>query len=228
MLAPDRIGYGASSWEARGLAENADIIAAFIEAEGAGPATVVAHSWSGGVAVLLATRHRAVVSNLVLVGAACTSDSLSALDYWLTYRGVGDALTVAGLVGIGEVLPRLRRFTGHVPARYRRRVESALPDRGVLAGGGGALGRHRRTFMVEQRALVHELPEVAGALGTLDLPVAVVSGRWDLVVPHRAAVTLADAIPGAVLTVLPRAGHFVARDDPEALVEVIRRMAGTG
>lgn len=87
MLAPDRVGYGASAGEARGLADNADIIAAFIEAEGAGPATVVAHSWSGGVAVLLATHHRAVVRNLVLVGAACTPDSLNALDTWLTYRG---------------------------------------------------------------------------------------------------------------------------------------------
>jgi len=228
VLAPDRVGYGASAGEARGLADNAEIIAAFIEAEGAAPATVVAHSWSGGVAVLLATHHRTVVRNLVLVGAACTADSLTALDTWLTYRGVGDALTVAGLVGIGEVLPRLRRFTGHVPARYRRQVETALPDRGALAGGRGVLGRHRRTFMVEQRALTDELPAVAAALGALDLPVAVVSGRWDLVVPHRAAVTLSHAIPGAALTVLPRAGHFVARDDPEALAEVIRSIAPTG
>ena len=82
--------------------------------------------------------------------------------------------------------------------------------------------------MVEQRALTAELPAVTAALGRLDLPVAVVSGRWDLVVPHRAAVSLADAIPGAVLTVLPRAGHFVARDDPGALAEVVRAIASTG
>jgi pimeloyl-ACP methyl ester carboxylesterase len=228
VLAPDRVGYGGSVGEARGLADNAELIAAYIEAEGAGPATVVAHSWSGGVAVLLAAHHGSVVRNLVLVGAACTPDSLNALDHWLTYRGVGDALTVAGLVGIGEVLPRLRRFTGRLPARYRRQVETALPDRGVLAGGRGALGRHRRTFMVEQRALTAELPAVAAALGGLTLPVAVVSGQWDLVVPPRAAVTLADSIPGAALTMLPRAGHFVARDDPEALADVIRRMARSG
>jgi len=225
VLAPDRVGYGASAGEARGLAGNADLIAQFIEAEAAAPATVVAHSWSGGAAVLLAARRPDAVRSLVLVGAACTPDSLNALDTWLTYRGVGEALTAIGLVGIGEVLPRLRRFTAYVPARYRRQVETALPDRGVLGGGRGALGRYRRTFLIEQRALVTELPAVVAALGDLALPVAVVAGRWDLVVPPRAAVTLARAIPGAQLTMLPRAGHFVARDDPDALAEVVRRMA---
>jgi pimeloyl-ACP methyl ester carboxylesterase len=228
VLAPDRPGYGESAEEALGLAGNADLIARFIEAEGAAPATVVAHSWSGGVAVLLAARRPDTVRSLVLVGAACTPDSLNRLDTWLTFRGVGDALTVVGLVGIGEVLPRLRRFTPYVPARYRDQVESTLPDRGSLAGGRGALGRHRRTFMVEQRALTEELPDVVATLADLTLPVAVVAGRWDLVVPPRSAVSLTRAIPGARLTVLPRAGHFVARDDPDGLAEVIRAAALEG
>lgn len=222
VLAPDRIGYGASTGEARGLAANADLIAEFIVARGAAPATVVAHSWSGGAAVLLAARHGGTVKSLVLVGAACTPDSLNALDRWLTRPVLGDILTVAGLVGIGEVLPRLRQFTGHLPARYRQQVATALPDQRVLGGGRGTIGRSRRTFMVEQRALTEELPEVVGALGRLNLPVGVVSGQWDLVVPPRAAETLARDIPGAELTILPRAGHFVARDDPLALAAVIR------
>jgi pimeloyl-ACP methyl ester carboxylesterase len=228
VLAPDRIGYGASTGEARGLADNADLIADFILSRSAAPATVVAHSWSGGAAVLLAAHHGSTVKSLVLVGAACTPDSLNSLDRWLTYRGLGDVLTVAGLVGIGEILPRLRRFTGHLPARYRQQVATALPDQRVLGGGRGALGRHRRTFMVEQRALTRELPAVGIALSGLRLPVAVVSGQWDLVVSPRAAETLAREIPGAELTILPRAGHFVARDDPVALADVIRWADGAG
>ncbi len=222
VLAPDRIGYGRSAGEAQGLAANADLIAEFMKERGAWPATVVAHSWSGGAAVLLAARHASLVKSLVLVGAACTPDSLNALDRWLTYPGIGDVLTVAGLVGIGEVLPRLRRFTDYVPSRYRQQVATVLPDERVLGGGRGALGRHRRTFMVEQRALTNELPAVVAALDRLDLPVAVVSGQWDLVVPPGAAETLARAIPGAELVFLARAGHFVARDDPSSLAEVIR------
>ena len=170
MLAPDRVGYGRSAGEARGLADNAELVADFLEANGAAPATVVAHSWSGGAAVLLAARHRSMVQGLVLVGAACTPDSLTSLDRWLTYRVLGDVLTVVGLVGIGEVLPRLRPLAGHLPDRYRRPVETALPDQRVLAGGRGALGRHRRTFLAEQRALTRELPTVVAALGDLQPP----------------------------------------------------------
>ncbi|MGH9208646.1 MAG: alpha/beta fold hydrolase, partial [Acidimicrobiales bacterium] len=160
VLAPDRVGYGATAGEARGLAGNAQLVEAFIRARGAAPATVVAHSWSGGVAVLLADRCPALVKSLVLVGAACTPDSLNALDGWLNLPIIGDALTVIGLVGIGEVLPRFRRLARHAPARFRDELAAALPDPGVLGGGRGALGRHKRTFMIEQRAIVEELPSV--------------------------------------------------------------------
>ena len=225
VLAPDRPGYGATKAEARGLRANADIVADFIRERRCSPATVVAHSWAGGVAVLLAVRHPETVHGLVMVGAACTPDSLNALDHWLNVPVVGDVLTVAGLVGIVEVLPRLRPLTRYAPARYRAQLETILPDDEVLEGQHGALGRNKRTFMIEQRALTAELPAVAAHLGDLDLPVSVVSGDWDIVVPPRAAESLARAVPGAELTYLPRAGHFAARDDPLGLAEVIRRTA---
>jgi pimeloyl-ACP methyl ester carboxylesterase len=223
VLAPDRIGYGASTGEARGLVGNTELMAALMVARSASPATVVAHSWAGGVAVLLADRYPDLVRSLVLVGAACTPDSLNAVDRWLNIPVVGDVLTMAGLVGIGAVLPRIRPFTQLAPSRYRERLAAALPDEGVTGGGRGALGRHKRTFMIEQQAIVDEMPLVTAALGRLALPGEVVHGAWDLVVPPRAAVSLARAIPGAELTLLPRAGHFVARDDPQALADVVRR-----
>jgi pimeloyl-ACP methyl ester carboxylesterase len=227
VLTPDRPGYGGTPGEATGMAANADAVAGLLRERGTGPVTLVAHSWAGGVAVLAAAGHPELVGGLVLVGAACTPDSLNALDRWLNVPGVGHALTVAGLVGIGGVLPRVRPLARYAPARHRRRLETALPDESVLGGERGALGRSRRTFMVEQRALVDELPSVVDRLGRLDLPVAVVSGGWDLVVPPRAAATLAGSIPGAELILLPEAGHFVARDDPVALADVVRRVAGT-
>jgi len=227
VLAPDRIGYGATAGTARGLADNAELMAEFLESRKATPATVVAHSWSGGVAVLLATRYPEAVSNLVLVGAACTPDSVDAIDRLLDVPGLRDVLTVAGLLAIGEVLPRMRRLVRYVPESVRDQLSTALPDQSVLGGERGALGRHKRSFMIEQRALMDELPSVTAALGDLAVPVAVVGGAWDLVVRPEAAETLAKATPGAELIMFPRAGHFVARDAPEALAEVIRRYART-
>lgn len=227
VLAPDRPGYGSTPGEARGLSENAALVAELLEERGAAPATIVAHSWAGGVGVLLAARHPSVVRSVVLVGAACTPDSVNALDRWLTVPVVGDVLTVAGLAAIGGVLPRLRPLARYLPAAPRSWLEIALPDRGVTGGDLGALGRHRRTFMIEQRALLDELPLVTRTLGSLSVPVDVVSGDRDVVVPSPAAVTLARSIPGAELTLFPRAGHFLARDDPRGLAEVVHRSAMT-
>jgi pimeloyl-ACP methyl ester carboxylesterase len=94
-----------------------------------------------------------------------------------------------------------------------------------MGGQHGARGRNKRTFMIEQRAITDEMPTITALLGRLALPVAVVSGDWDLVVPTRAAVSLARAIPGAELTLVARAGHFVARDQPDVLADVVRRYA---
>jgi pimeloyl-ACP methyl ester carboxylesterase len=222
VLAPDRIGYGRTGGRAQGLAGNADLLASFLTELGAAPATVVAHSWAGGAAVLLAHHYPDLVDSLVLVGAACTPDSLNLIDRWLVVPALGEAMTAAGLIGIGNVLPRLRRLTRYAPVRYRDRLDSALPSQEAAGIRPGSLRSDTRTFMIEQRAIEAELPAVTGALGALDLPVAVVSGTWDLVVPPRAAVSLTRAIPGAELTLLPRTGHFVARDSPEALADVVR------
>ncbi len=225
VLAPDRVGYGDSTGEARGLSDNADLAARLLDSLGAGPATVAAHSWSGGAAVLLADRRPDLVQGLVLVGAACTPDSLDATDRLLALPVVGGALTVAGLLALGEVLPKIRRQSHRIPDRYRDRFRTALPDQGVLGGERGALGRHRRTFLAEQRALLAELPDVTAALGRIRVPTVVVVGEWDLVVRPSAARTLAGSIVGAELVELARAGHFVARDAPEALAGVVARIA---
>ncbi len=223
ILAPDRPGYGATTEAARGLAANAACAADLLDVLGAGPATVVAHSWSGGAAVLLADRRPDLVRGLVLVGAACTPDSLDVTDRLLATRGLGDALTFAGLLALGEVLPKVRRLAPRVPVRARAQFASALPDQSVLGGERGALGRHRRTFAIEQRALLAELPTVGAALGRIDTATTVVVGEWDVVVRPAAGRTLAEAIRGAKLVSIPRAGHFLARDAPAALADVVSR-----
>jgi pimeloyl-ACP methyl ester carboxylesterase len=223
VLAPDRPGYGATTGEARGIADNAELIATLLDVTGAGPATVVGHSWAGGVGVLLAERYPELVHSLVLVGAACTPDSVDGIDHLLARPVVGEALTVAGLVALGEVLPKLRRLSPRIPAAYRDRFLASLPDQGVLGGERRALGRHRRTFVTEQRALIDELSVVHAALTRIRVPTAVVVGSWDLVVRPDVGRTLARSIAGAELVEIPRAGHFVARDTPDQLAEIVAR-----
>jgi len=142
VLAPDRPGYGDTEGEAMGMAENADVVATFLRSRGAGPATVVGHSWSGGVAVLLAHRHPDTVRSLVLVGAVGTRDSVNGLDRLMVVPGIGDFLTVGALTGIGVVLPRVRSLLKRTSRRTRREGRRAAPISGP--GQASATDRHRR------------------------------------------------------------------------------------
>ncbi|HEY1988541.1 MAG TPA: alpha/beta hydrolase [Acidimicrobiales bacterium] len=249
VLAPDRPGYGDTEVEAMGMAENADAAAEFLRARETGPAIVVGHSWSGGVALLLAHRHPDAVRGLVLVGSVGTDDSVNGLDRLMVVPGIGDALTVGALTGIGVILPGVRkrlhrmsrsrrgpaptsgggpesptdrsRPAGSVTSRARAYAAATLPNEEVPGGWRTSWGRERRTFMSEQRALLDELPAVTASLAEIRVPTAVVAGSWDVVVPPSAARSLAAAIPGAELVIIPEVGHFVARDASSILAEVI-------
>ncbi|MCZ2847905.1 alpha/beta fold hydrolase [Modestobacter sp. VKM Ac-2978] len=56
----------------------------------------------------------------------------------------------------------------------------------------------------------------------LDLPVHVIWGREDSWIPADRAHRLADAIPGAQLTLVPDAGHLVQLDQPVHLATTLR------
>jgi proline iminopeptidase len=55
------------------------------------------------------------------------------------------------------------------------------------------------------------LADAAGALGR-EIPVTIVSGRYDLVCPHESAYLLAQALPHATHVVVPDAGHSAWED----------------
>jgi pimeloyl-ACP methyl ester carboxylesterase len=249
VLVPDRPGYGDTEAEATGMAANADVMAEFLRGRAAAPATVVGHSWSGGVAVLLALRHPDTVRSLVLVGAVGTGDSVNRLDRLMVVPGIGDLLTAAALTGIGVILPWMRvrlsrmgrrgassppsrvadagspadraRRPETAAAKVRSYLAAALPNEKMPGGWRGAWGRDRRTFLREQRALLAELPAVTAALTKVAVPTTVVAGMWDMVVPPRAARSLTAAIPGAELVAIPGTGHFIARDASPLLAQVI-------
>ena len=65
-------------------------------------------------------------------------------------------------------------------------------------------------------------PDSTADLPAIDVPTAVIVGEADVITPLANSKTMADAIPGASLSVIPDAGHISNIDAPEAFEKAIR------
>jgi pimeloyl-ACP methyl ester carboxylesterase len=224
VLVPDRPGYGAGGRETLGIEESAAEFARLLVGLRAAPATVVGHSYGGGIAVMMAAQHPEVVSGLVLVASVGRADNVTAVDRVLAAPAVGEWSSAAGLFVLGRVLPPLRRLLGTTEGRVRSWLRATLPDSAydlVSAPPGGSVWR---SFVAEQRALLDEIDAVEAAVPKVRVPTVLVSGEWDVVVPPRVAQSMARDIAGSELVRVARTGHFVPRDAPETVARAVREV----
>jgi pimeloyl-ACP methyl ester carboxylesterase len=224
VLAPDRPGYGGTELQPRSMAQNAEALAALIEQRDVAPATVVGHSYGGGIAVLLAVLRPDLVSGLVLVGSVGRADSLNVVDHLLAAPVAGEAMSAVGLLLVGRVLPRIRLLGTLLLRDELRPLIVTLPDSRyleVVSRGGGQVWR---SFVFEQRALLREITDVESSLPKVGVPTTVIAGEWDVVVPPWVARSIAGSIPGAELVVLEKVGHFALRDAPDVVAAAVRKI----
>jgi pimeloyl-ACP methyl ester carboxylesterase len=81
-----------------------------------------------------------------------------------------------------------------------------------------------KSFAVEQRALVHELPGLTLPLGAQAIPTLVMIGKVDRVVRPEVGRRLAAAIPGAVLEEVGGGGHLLPQSHPGVVAAAVRRL----
>lgn len=224
VLSPDRPGYGQSGRPPVSMRENVDVLAGLIEERDLGRAVVVGHSYGGGIAVLLAAGRPDLVSGLVLAASVGSGEHLGPVDRLLAAPVLGEMLVAGGLGAAGTVLPLLRAPGRLAPGRLGRWMAASLPDAQfarVVTRGGGVW----RSVVSEQRALFAEIGDVEASIPTLRLPVEVVAGTWDIVVPPVVAACTAASVRGAELWLVGGTGHFLTRDAPRVLAEAVRRAA---
>ncbi len=220
VIVPDRLGYGRTGGRAAGFAANANAVLRLLGSLGLAQALIVGYSWAGGIGIELALDFPESVAGLALVCSVAPGDPPGRLDRLLARPLVGTALTAAALSTAGGVLSwgPARAFAGW---RMRGRSEEQLAD---LTRSW----RRRvtwRSFALEQRALVHELPLMAPRLASIAVPTIVVAGNLDRVVPAAAARRLAAAVPGATLEMVPGGGHLLPQLQPGPVAAAIRQLA---
>jgi pimeloyl-ACP methyl ester carboxylesterase len=222
VLIVDRPGFGRSGDETLSIEGNAEVLGDLLSERDAAPATVVGHSYGGGVAILLAARRPELVSGLVLVGSVGRAESLNVLDHLLATPVMGEFLSAAGLFTLGRVLPRLRNLASAQQLAVLEWLRASLPDDRYGRASAQRGRRVWRSFVAEQRTLVREIGAVEVSLGSVRAPTIVISGAWDLVVPPSVSASIAAAIPGSELVSVARTGHFVPRDAPDVVATAVR------
>jgi len=224
VIAPDLLGHGDSD-KPRGdysIAAYANGMRDLLSVLDIERATVVGHSLGGGIALQFAYQFPERCERLALVGSGGLGPELSAGLRAATLPGAELVLTaltgVSGPLRLGfQALERFGRLTGL----------GRLRD---LAEAGDALlalkdVEARRAFLRTLRGVADARGQAVTALDRLYLanaiPMLVVWGSRDPIVPAQHAETVHALVPTARVEVFPRAGHWPHLDDPDRFTDVL-------
>jgi pimeloyl-ACP methyl ester carboxylesterase len=180
--------------------------------------TVIGHSMGGGVALLLAitleSQEKKRLSRLVLIDT-------------IAYRQrLPHFITILRLPVLGSLILRLLPVTWLVHyvinfAYYdRRKVERAFVENyaAPLRCDNG-----RAALIATARSIIpSDIDRLVEQYHKLDVPVLLLAGRQDRIVPLALMRRLANALPKASLRVLDRCGHVPQEEDPEITLSILR------
>lgn len=227
VIAYDRPAFGLTSrpmpgeWQGQNPyspESQAAIVIGLMDALGVEKAYLVGNSAGGTVSVYTALTHPERVSGLVLVDAAI-------------YTGGGSPAWARPLLGtpqmrhLGPLLARQIATGGDDFIRAAFHDPSLVtPD--ILAGYRKPLRAHNWDRALWELTAASRPLGLADRLDELTLPVLVITGDDDRIVPTEQSIRLGGDIPGAALVVIENAGHLPHEEKPEEFMQAVRAFLG--
>ena len=222
VVAPDLLGHGSSA-KPRGdysLGAHANGLRDLLAALGHDRVTVVGHSLGGGIAMQFAYQFPERVERLALIGAGGLGKEVTPLLRAATLPGAELVLPVL-------TAPWLRRGAsslGGLLSRARIPLPAVVQEAVVGFGAMGDPGA-RAAFVHTARSVVDPFGQRVDARDrlhvTAHLPLLVVWGRRDAVIPVSHGTALAAAVPGSRLEVFEQSGHFPHLTEPHRLARLL-------
>ncbi len=232
----DLPGFGLSPPARRSVhvAEQAALVARFIDHSFDGPAFVAGNSMGGLVGLLTAHRAPQAVRGLILVDAALPP-AIARLPSASTIRFLGPPL----LPGVASRLVAWSRDSrsveDHVAATLDFVTADTLRLPPEVVEAAEAMETERRAmpwsipaFVDAQRSIASVLLMRRQFLRTIHgigAPVLIIHGDQDKVVPVEAASWLADARPDWELHVMPGVGHVPQLETPDGFISIVTSWA---
>jgi pimeloyl-ACP methyl ester carboxylesterase len=226
VIALDLAGFGRSRGHGRdtGVGANADLLEKFLTAVGARPATLIGNSMGGMISALQAVRRPGTVDGLVLVDPVLPVGPLSRLDPLVATVFAAYAVPPLGRVlrsryqqvrTAEEAAQEMLRLCCGDPARVppavlRLHIELALERQRYPDADAEFLAAARSLL-----AILARRRRYAGTLAAVGVPVLLLHGDADRLVPVRAARVAAASNPSWRFEVAAGAGHIPQLEVPD-------------
>jgi pimeloyl-ACP methyl ester carboxylesterase len=226
LVALDRPGSGYSvraRGASAGISEQARVIVKFMDKLGLEKPLIVGHSLGGIVSLAIAIEHPGKLSGLALLSPYTrysdkTPPEFAPLDIAQPWRRWLVAQTTA-IPNALKTAPQVLDFIfgpQSMPADY------------PISGGGfsGLRPSHFYATSSDLMASGLDMPRLQARYGEIKVPVAILFGTADRVLPHKPhGIAMKDKIAGVDLDLLEGIGHMPQFAATDAVVAFIRRMA---
>jgi pimeloyl-ACP methyl ester carboxylesterase len=223
VIAPDLPGHGSSAPGAGdySLGTLAAALRDLLLALGHERATLVGHSLGGGIAMQLAYQFPEVTERLVLVSSGGLGPEVSLV------------LRAAALPGSDVVIAATARTASRAGTIVGRALATVglrpTPDVAEVARGYASLadGDRRAAFLATLRSVVNAGGQRVDAIDRIYLvegiPVLILWGARDPIIPVRHGERAHDAIPGSLLEIFDGVGHLPQLEAPAKFIATLER-----
>ncbi len=210
LLLPDLRGHGDSECEGPALMPKyADDIARLLDAAGIGQAAFVGCSIGGYILFEFWRRYRARMTALVLCDTRPQADNAEARANRLK---AADAVLEQGTEPFIEAM---------IPKLLGRTTVSTRPD--LVAGARAMMRKMSAEDISQVQRGMAERPDSVADLKTINVPTLIVIGEEDVLSTAADGELMRQNIAGSQLKVIPKAGHYAAWEQPEAVGKVLRQ-----
>lgn len=221
VIAPDLLGHGESAKPMGdySLGAFASGLRDFLAALDVPRATIVGHSFGGGIAMQLAYQHPEVCDRLVLVSSGGLGREVSWMLRLLTLPGAEQLMPL--------IFPRIVAARGDDVRRFLHRLGLRSPRLTEMWRSYASLAgaENRKAFVRTIRGVIEPGGQIVSALDRLylaaNLPALIVWGDRDDIIPVTHAAVAHEAIAGSRLEILEGVGHFPHVEAPDRFLAVL-------